>query len=625
VTFTGIDRRLSAQARNGVLLYRAAILFLLLAIILSSSIFPVQAASENSLSASSPLVDGDPFAKLGLRLRAELASQPAVQPLSIVVRLSIHLDPQQAALDGQGATVQERVIRSLQAQAALSQKDLLQFLNQPRFNGQVARLNPFWLVNAISLQASPEVIQALAARSEVAQVDLEQSYPAPVVTQSALAAWDNRGKINAPQLWAMGFRGQGVVVATLDTGADYTHPELQPGWRGGTNSWYDPYGKHATPVDLPSTCGSSGGHGTETLGVLVGKTVGVAPDAQWIAAKIFDDDCLATNTAILNSLQWLLNPDGDPKTPDAPQVINNSWGGMGCDLLFQDALIASRAAGILPVFSAGNYGPDASSGAYPGNYAEAFPVGATDETDTIASFSSRGPGVCGTRTTFPELVAPGVNIRTAYPGNQFVTVSGTSFSAPHVSGALALLLSAFPKKPTLQQQENALVKSGVDLGDPGPDDSYGYGRLDALVAYQWLLSSAQLGFSTSSQTVDQNSGVVSILINRTGGLSFPVSVDCNITGGTAVPGLDYIPPVITRIYFAAGETQKAFQVELIWNDPPAPDKTLILALSNAQVTSGIQTASLDPAASQMILTIANPLKPVVNPDPWVIHLPMIVS
>ena len=594
--------------------------WLLAAALLASSALPVQAAPINEPSFSSRLTASQAGTKIAPNLRARLASQPAGEKLAVIVVLRGAIDPRQAAETGPGASRQERVIRSLQDNAALSQKGILQLLHGPQFAGKIGRINPFWIIDGISLQAAPEVIQALAAHPDVARIELEETIPAPTAATAATAAWDNLGRIGAPQMWALGYRGQGVVVASLDTGVDYTHPELQASWRGGTNSWYDPYGIHPTPVDLPSICGStSSGHGTATMGVMVGSTVGVAPGASWIAAKIFDDNCMATTTAILDAFQWVLNPDGKNATADAPQVVNSSWGAPGCDtsLIFQPALTALRAAGILPVFSAGNYGPVAESSSFPANYPEAFAVGASDNADAVASFSSRGPNTCAAPpATFPALVAPGASIRTILPGSSYVTMSGTSFSAPHVAGALALLLSAKPGL-SVQQQETILQSSAVDLGAAGPDNDYGYGRLDVQRAYGWLLNSATVGFAVTNLTAAETSGTLPITVTRAGGLAFPVSVNYAVSGGTAVAGVNYVP-VSGTVSFAAGQAQQTIQVTVLQDYQIRPDLTLILGLSGPQIPggNGVQTAAIDTTAFQMTLVIQ-------NTDPWLLRLPFV--
>ena len=236
------------------------------------------------------------------------------------------------------------------------------------------------------------------------------------------------------------------------------------------------------------------GHGTWTMGVMVGgdaggSSIGVAPDAKWIAVKIFNDQGVANAVGIHLGFQWLLDPDGDPGTLDAPNVVNNSWtlSSPGCNLEFQLDLQNLRAAGILPVFAAGNSGPSAGTSVSPANNPGALAVGATSNADTIASSSSRGPSSCG-QPVFPQVVAPGVSIRSSDLFGLYARMSGTSLAAPHVSGALALLLSAFPGLLP-DRQEAALESGAVDLGAAGADDTFGFGRLDVLAAYQWLQGS----------------------------------------------------------------------------------------------------------------------------------------
>lgn len=300
----------------------------------------------------------------------------------------------------------------------------------------------------------------------------------------------------APELWTMGYLGQGIVVASLDTGVDVNHPDLAPRWRGGSNSWFDVHGQHP---DIPF---DANGHGTRSMGVIVGgdanqsgKTIGMAPGAKWIAAKVWDDTGNALNSDFTLAFQWVLDPDGDPATDDAPSVLNNSWGfeqqpGV-CYDLFQDDIEILKAAGIAVVFAAGNRGElGPGSSISPGNNPEAFAVGSVDETLSISGFSGRGPSACD-GSIFPEVVAPGNQILTAdlSGGGQPTTyfpAAGTSFAAPHVSGAMALLLSAFPET-TVPHLESTLIKTARDLGAPGADNDHGYGLIDVVAAYNRLL------------------------------------------------------------------------------------------------------------------------------------------
>ncbi|MFM8319968.1 MAG: S8 family serine peptidase, partial [Chloroflexota bacterium] len=224
-----------------------------------------------------------------------------------------------------------------------------------------------------------------------------------------------------------------------------------------------------------------------------GAAIGVAPQARWIAARVFDDRGRASAGAVHLAFQWLLDPDGDPATPDAPQVVNASWafGAPGCNLEFQPDLQALQAAGITAVFAAGNYGPEPASSPSPANYPEALAVGAVDHYDLPYLYSSRGPAECGgTRPAFPDLVAPGVDLRTTDLSGLYTTASGTSLAAPHAAGGLALLLSHFPTL-TLADRRQALLAGTYPLSETIPDPSFGYGRLDLLAAYRWVQNTAR--------------------------------------------------------------------------------------------------------------------------------------
>lgn len=211
----------------------------------------------------------------------------------------------------------------------------------------------------------------------------------------------------------------------------------------------------------------------------------MAPGASFIAARIFDDSGAASATAIHQAFQWVLDPDHDPATADAPQVVNGSWvlgSGPGCDTSFQADVAALAAAGIVPVFAAGNFGPSASTSASPANYPEAFSVGAITATDSIWSASSNGPSTCGGRTrVFPDVVAPGANVLVADRYDGYAYASGTSIAAPHVAGALALLLGAHRGAP-VATLEDALRSTAHDLGTAGPDGRFGWGRVDVPAA-----------------------------------------------------------------------------------------------------------------------------------------------
>jgi uncharacterized repeat protein (TIGR01451 family) len=215
------------------------------------------------------------------------------------------------------------------------------------------------------------------------------------------------------------------------------------------------------------------------MGLMVGREqgvgIGVAPGAQWIAVKAFDNQGYTYDSWIHSGFQWLLAPDGDVAL--APQIVNNSWGSdVGSDTTFEADVQALRAAGILPVFSAGNYGPGRGTTGSPASLSQALAVGATDAGDEIASFSSRGPSPWG--ETKPDLVAPGVEIRSSVPGGAYALYHGTSAAAPQVAGVAALLLQA-RSSLTVSETESLLIDFARPLGEPVPNNDYGWGLVDA--------------------------------------------------------------------------------------------------------------------------------------------------
>ncbi|MDT4936088.1 MAG: bacillopeptidase, partial [Pseudonocardiales bacterium] len=423
---------------------------------------------------------------------------------------------------------------ALRRHADQTQQRLRSLLATRRSQGLVERAVPLWIANEIVVRAAPTVVRELAQHPDVGAVRPEFTLQAPTSELPAAAPTStvdpNVSLVNAPAMWERGFLGQGIVVANMDTGVDPTHADLAGKWRGGTNSWYDPNGQHpTTPTDVS-------GHGTWTMGVMVGgaaggSSIGMAPSAKWIAVKIFNDRGLASSANVHLGFQWILDPDGNPGTPDAPSVVNDSWtmSAAGCNLDFQLDLRSLRAAGILPVFAAGNNGPSAGTVFSPANNPEAFAVGDTDNADAIDPYSSRGPSAC-TGATAPRLAAPGVGIRTADLYGGYATETGTSVAAPHVSGALALLLNAFPQL-SVEQQEAALQSGARDLGPPGVDGDFGYGRLDVGATYQWLATAPDFTVTVSPSSVTVSpGGTAAYTVSVAGVNGFQGDVALTLTG-----------------------------------------------------------------------------------------------
>jgi bacillopeptidase F len=422
---------------------------------------------------------------IGPRLQSTLKSISPDDKIPLIITFADKVDFK--LFDQKNKNIRRtELIKSLKSKAEYSQRSIKAYLKSKG----IGQVKPLWIINGISVSLQAGIIAELIDNPEIENIRLDDRIREPKTVRAVLAApeW-NLNAVNAPGVWDLGHTGEGAVVAVMDTGVDLDHPDLGDKWRGGSNSWFDPNGEHNTPYD-------KNGHGTQVMGVIVGgdsggTAIGMAPGAKWIAVKIFDDMGEATYSDIHSGFQWLLDPDGIPATDDAPDVVNNSWNFIDTDLClleFRADIQALHTAGISVVFSAGNEGPSLNSSVSPSNYPESFAVGAVNNTLGIAGFSSRGPSACD-GTIYPQVVAPGVSIRTSdltmgggFP-NSYATLSGTSYAAPHVTGAAALLISAFDGITAFEIEE--VLKQSTKHT---PDNNYGYGLIDVLSAYNILIN-----------------------------------------------------------------------------------------------------------------------------------------
>jgi hypothetical protein len=383
---------------------------------------------------------------------------------------------------------------------------------------------PYYLVNALEVDAGPALRAYLAAQPEVDRIldsphlrplprfapSLAPPEPASPLSDTPLATGEpqwNIIAIGADRVWdELGVTGKGIVVGESDSGVQGDHPALRDSYRGsdGQNdyNWLDPWNGSRAPVDI-------GGHGTHTTGTMVGAGgIGVAPGAQWIGCVNLARN-LANPPFYLDCLQFMLAPyaqggdalkDGDPRR--AAHVLNNSWGCPpleGCDAdSLGPAVRALRAAGIFVVASAGNEGPRCGSVSDPiAIYDAAFSVGAINQAGDLADFSSRGPvTVDDSERIKPDIVAPGVDVRSALPGNTYGENSGTSMAGPHIAGVVALLWSAQPELiGDIDRTEQILIETarpyeGTFSGCEGtelPNNGTGYGVVDAYAAVRAAL------------------------------------------------------------------------------------------------------------------------------------------
>jgi subtilisin family serine protease len=320
-------------------------------------------------------------------------------------------------------------------------------------------------------------------------------------------------KVNADQVWSLGYTGEGAVVGGQDTGYQWNHAALinsYRGWNGVSAShdhnWHDAIhsGGGVCGPNAAAPCDDNG-HGTHTMGTMVGddggiNRIGMAPGARWIGCRNMNQG-VGTPATYTECFQWFVAPTdlagANPDPSLAPDVINNSWTcptSEGCSpLALQTVVENTVAAGIVVVASAGNSGSACSTVTEPpAIYAAALSVGATNASDGIATFSSRGPvNVDGSGRLKPDVSAPGASVRSCYVGDGYTTLSGTSMAGPHVAGLVALLLGARPDLRGQVGEIRSLVEltsiprtsaqscgsvSGLDV----PNNTFGHGRIDAL-------------------------------------------------------------------------------------------------------------------------------------------------
>lgn len=376
--------------------------------------------------------------------------------------------------------------------------------------------NKLWIVNAVAVEAPASLVSELSTLPQVAMIEDITNLKAygiePVRMQDDMP---NRA-VGAPEpgllavgvrfLWDLGYTGKGLKLMSFDTGIWPSHPALGGRFYGE----YMPLHLAWNGIFSPTPVDKANSHGTHTIGTMSGldtlthDTLGLAFNAYSMATDPIVSNLPDTigMANIMIAYQWVLDPDGDPNTTnDMPAVICNSWGTSGnagfCGSFVADMLETIDLTGIANEYSAGNNGPGAGTAGVPAlvnpGIVNAFAVGAIDGNTggyPIALFSSRGPTPCvstGSLQIKPEVVAPGVNVRSCVKQDAYSFYDGTSMAGPHAAGLLLLLKEAFPTVPGETLKE-ALYYSAIDLGDPGEDNIYGMGMINAEAAYNWLIN-----------------------------------------------------------------------------------------------------------------------------------------
>ncbi len=417
-------------------------------------------------------------------------------------------------------------VRLLKQQAHQSQAQLIAYLEKKGI-----RFRSFWVANQLLVTATPSQLLAIASRKDVNKLYANTAFKMenPIVERNKTAKEVNGiewhvSAVQAPEAWALGHRGQGVVIAGQDTGYEWEHPALKQqylGWNGMSvdhnyhwhNAIHTLDGSTCdNAIDIIEPCDDNS-HGTHTMGIMVGddgvgNQVGVAPDARWISCRNMDSG-EGTAASYMECFEWLMAPTDlsglNPDPTKAPDIINNSWGCPpspveDCDnrnILLQVVENVVNS-GILVVVSAGNNGGSCSTVVHPAAiYQASFSVGSSTSSHLISSFSSRGPVlVDGSGRMKPDITAPGSNVRSSVRNGGYTALSGTSMAAPNIAGVAALILSAHPDlKGNPDAISYIIMATAVPMTTPQncgdingseiPNNTYGWGRVNALAAVQY--------------------------------------------------------------------------------------------------------------------------------------------
>lgn len=543
--------------------------------------------------------DFAPLAAVSTLLQKELAQ--ADGPISFLVILKEQADAQSLVQSAavSAASTQTRtalLYHHLTRQAQNSQADLRAWLDE-----QGVTYRSFYIINMLEVTGDASLAAALQRRPEVARLAANPQIQQQLIVEDAQTAASSSttakavvrtveltgttplpssvpyglNNTKAPEVWALGYEGQGIVVASQDTGVEWEHPVLKTHYRGWNEAdatvnhvynWFDALDVQGRPsfcsTDAQTPCDDNG-HGTHTVGTMLGddptdaETLGMAPKAKWIGCRNMKNG-VGTPAHYIACFEFMLAPypqggdaatDGHPEL--APHVINNSWScppSEGCDAdSLQQIVETMRAAGIMVVASAGNEGSPFPNGCKTVNdpiaiYDATFSIGAHDVNGNIASFSSRGPvTIDGSQRAKPDMTAPGVDVYSAWLTESvfagYRTASGTSMAAPHMAGAVALLWSAEPRLiGQIDQTEQILLKSATpvpfnqceEAPNAVPNMTYGYGRLNILAAVEMAQSPSALtvhvrgldakGLANAQVTiVDQQTGYRYVAITNSAG------------------------------------------------------------------------------------------------------------
>ncbi len=497
-----------------------------------------------------------------------------------------------------------------------------------QLDAQGVSYTSFWISNTILVRGgSQELAQSTAQRSDVSALRAPETFeiPAPAVGLDAQAVnaveW-GIDRIRADDVWStFGVRGEGVVVASIDSGVDFHHPALVNQYRGNNGgvfnhdyNWFDP----SRVCAQPAPCDNNN-HGTHTMGTMVGDDgaanhIGVAPRARWITAKGCESNT-CSDTALLASAQWMLAPtrlDGTGADPALrPNIVNNSWGGAGGRDWFSDTIDAWRAAGIFPAFSNGNSGPACATAGSPGDDEQAFATASFDVNNVIAPSSSRGGAGALIK---PNLAAPGVDVRSSIPNGGYASFTGSSMASPHTAGTVALIWSAAPALVgDISATISLLNQTAVDTpdltcgGTAANNNVWGEGKLDALAAVTQS-PRAPIGTLTGAVTDAATGAPIA-------GVSVVVSGPFDRSGTTGADGTyTLVMPAgaytVTASLF--GYQPQAAAVTVLEGQSAQQD--LVLTAAPAGTVTGVVSSAAGPVANATVTFDGTPV-PAVTTGP----------
>jgi subtilisin len=291
-------------------------------------------------------------------------------------------------------------------------------------------------------------LAALRKDTRVAAVNFAPEFglihPVSAAAAPAAPSWGLK-RLGIPALWQKGLTGRNVLVGHLDTGVDAAHPALN-----GAVAQFAEFDMEGNPVPNARP-NDSAEHGTHTAGTIAGRPVngnafGVAPEAQLACGLVIEGGQVVER--VLAGMDWLVGLN--------VRILSMSLGLRGYTPAFETLITRLRERSVLPVMAVGNEGPNTSRS--PGNYVNVTSVGAIDDQDAVATFSSSQRFARTKQPVVPDVVAPGVDILSCTPGNTYQTMSGSSMATPHIAGLAALLLHANPNATT-DQIEQAILQS----------------------------------------------------------------------------------------------------------------------------------------------------------------------